>query len=85
MGELDELVERGFDVVNYYSDLYDALTFAEDSLIGRDDYQSVFKYLRIAHFTLEFVNKKDSINPENCLKITREYMEDVRGEIYKRM
>lgn len=83
--EFDELVARGFEIRNRYSVLYGASTYSEDSLVGKDDYQSIFQYLRVADLTLNFVNmKSSSTTPENCVKNTEDFIGEVRKEIYKR-
>ena len=83
--EFDELVARGFEIRNRYSSLYGASTYSEDSLVGKDDYQSVFRYLRVADLTLDFINmKSSSMTSENYMKVMEEFIGEIEKEIYRK-
>jgi hypothetical protein len=78
------IVARGFEIRNRYSDMYDASTYAEDFLIGKDDYKYVFRKLSIGDLAYEFVNLKSPyINSDNCIGITKEFIDKVKEEMYR--
>lgn len=84
--EFNKLVERGFEIRNRYSSLYNASTYAADALVQKDDYKYVFQYLRIAKLTLDFVNRNStSVISKNFTEITKNFIEEVRKEIYKKL
>lgn len=84
-GEFNTLIERGFEIRNRYSNLYDASTYAQDSLIGKDDYQYVFNRLKAGDLACDFVNLKSfNLDSGNCLELTRQFIEEVRQEMYRR-
>lgn len=84
--EFDELIARGLKIRNYYSDLYNASTLAADALIGKEDYQTVLKYLRIAMITLDFINvKTSSIKDNNYKNVLTDFLKEVNQEIYRNL
>ncbi len=82
--EFYQLVSRGFEIRNRYSILYGGSNFSADSLVGKDDYQSVFQHLRIADLTLDFANMKfPSLTSENCMEAIEDFIGEIKQETYK--
>lgn len=84
--EFDSLVDRGFEICNYYRDLYNACRFSANGLVGKDDYQYVLKYLRIAMTTLQFTGRVYSYLHQDSLETAVEqFAKEVYQEIYKQL
>jgi hypothetical protein len=84
-GDFDDLVKRGFEIRNKYSDMYDASTYAEDFLIGKNDYQYVFRKLGVGDLAYDFVNLKfPYMNPENHEEMINEFVRKAKNEMYRK-
>lgn len=86
--EFDELLNRGLEIRNYYAFLYDISTYSGvENLCGKENYQYVFKYLRIASKTLKFINlnAKNPEKPQNYESLIDRFIGEVRDEIYKKL
>ncbi|MCX5965897.1 MAG: hypothetical protein NT070_23065 [Cyanobacteria bacterium] len=54
--EIEELIEQGMSIVNSYSSLFEASTYAS-TLIGEDDYKTVLRHIRCGIKATKFLHE----------------------------
>jgi hypothetical protein len=87
--EVEELINTGLRIVNYYRQLFEAATYSS-MLIGEDQYKNVLKLIRIGKKTINFAidieyahdENRGVLKPIDTTTKTTDFVNDVLYDFY---